>query len=72
MSNLADEEERKMILKQVEAELDSMTNEEIQQKIRLFDNNIRAMNSEVTKINFDISQSKARIIENEEKIKLNK
>lgn len=49
-----------------------MTSEEVQQKIRLFENNIRAMNSEVTKINFDISQSKARILENEEKIKLNK
>ena len=49
-----------------------MTNDEIQQKIRLFDNNIRAMNGEVTKINFDINQSKAKILENEEKIKLNK
>lgn len=49
-----------------------MSNEQIEQKIRIFENNIRAMNGEDVKLNYDINQTKARIIENQEKIKLNK
>lgn len=52
--------------------LSGMNGDEMAQKVRLFENNIRAMNSEVIKINYDINQNKARILENEDKIKLNK
>jgi len=38
----------------------------------MFENNIRAMNGEDVKLNYDINQTKARIMENQEKIKLNK
>ncbi len=72
MSGESEENDRETRMKEMELTLAGMNGDEMAQKVRLFENNIRAMNSEVIKINYDINQAKARILENEDKIKLNK
>eukprot|EP00828_Plagiopyla_frontata_P008693 TRINITY_DN1438_c0_g1_i1.p1 TRINITY_DN1438_c0_g1~~TRINITY_DN1438_c0_g1_i1.p1 ORF type:complete len:465 (+),score=95.88 TRINITY_DN1438_c0_g1_i1:127-1521(+) len=55
------------ILRQVE----HLTNDELQQRIRIFESNIRAMKQEQTKYNSDIKKVTGKIKENKDKIKMN-
>eukprot|EP00743_Colponemidia_sp_Colp-15_P000215 GILK01000249.1.p1 GENE.GILK01000249.1~~GILK01000249.1.p1 ORF type:complete len:454 (-),score=98.84 GILK01000249.1:101-1402(-) len=48
------------------------SNDEIQQRIRLLENEIKYMKSEATRMSHEITSQKERINENNEKIKLNK
>ncbi|TYZ60631.1 hypothetical protein PybrP1_004888 [[Pythium] brassicae (nom. inval.)] len=49
-----------------------MSNEELRQRIRLLDNDIRIMRSDIQRINHESNSQRERIKENNEKIKLNK
>ena len=49
-----------------------MTNEQIRQRIKLLDNDIRIMRSEENRINHESNAQRERIKDNKEKIKLNK
>lgn len=54
------------------AELASLTDDEIANRMKMFDSNIRAMKGEEKRINHEIKVAHGRIKENNEKIKLNK
>ena len=56
----------------LDPEILQMSNDELQQRIRLLDNDIRIMRSDVQRINHQSSSQRDRIKENNEKIKLNK
>ncbi|GMI03520.1 hypothetical protein TrLO_g6364 [Triparma laevis f. longispina] len=56
----------------VDADLLSMSNDDIQTRIRLLDNDIRIMKSDIQRINHETLNQKEKIKENQEKIKLNK
>ena len=56
----------------MDAEILSMNNDELTQRIRLLDNDIRIMRSDVQRITHESSNQKQRIKENNEKVKLNK
>lgn len=49
-----------------------MSNEELRQRIRLLDNDIRIMRSDIQRINHESNSQRERIKENNEKVKLNK
>lgn len=49
-----------------------MSNDDIQTRIRLLDNDIRIMKSDIQRINHETLNQKEKIKENQEKIKLNK
>jgi 26S proteasome regulatory subunit T5 len=49
-----------------------MSNDEIRQRIRLLDNDIRIMRSDIQRINHESNAQRERIKENKEKVKLNK
>jgi len=55
-----------------EAELAGMSNEDIIQRTRLLENNIRVMVSDQRRIKHETAQMKAKIKENVDKVKLNK
>ncbi|KAF0688108.1 Aste57867_20269 [Aphanomyces stellatus] len=57
---------------EIEPEILSMTNDELKQRIRLLDNEIRIMRSDITRINHESQSQRERIKENNEKVKLNK
>lgn len=57
---------------ELEIECDSLTNEEIKQRIRALDNEVRIMKSDVSNIKHDAATQVAHIKDNKEKIKLNK
>jgi len=57
---------------QIDQEILEMSAEEIRQRIRLLDNNIRIMRSDMQRINHETNSQKEKIKENNEKIKLNK
>lgn len=50
----------------------SLPKEEIMQRVRLLDNEIRIMRSDIQRITHESSSQKERVKENKEKIKLNK
>ncbi|EWM30258.1 26s protease regulatory subunit 6a-a [Nannochloropsis gaditana] len=56
----------------LDAEIMQMSSEEIRQRIRLLDNEIRIMKSDITSIDADSEGQRKRIKENLDKIKLNK
>ena len=56
----------------MDVEILSMNNDELTQRIRLLDNDIRIMRSDVQRITHESSNQKQRIKENNEKVKLNK
>eukprot|EP00519_Triparma_laevis_P010424 CAMPEP_0182499372 /NCGR_PEP_ID=MMETSP1321-20130603/7573_1 /TAXON_ID=91990 /ORGANISM="Bolidomonas sp., Strain RCC1657" /LENGTH=448 /DNA_ID=CAMNT_0024703555 /DNA_START=42 /DNA_END=1388 /DNA_ORIENTATION=+ len=56
----------------VDADLLAMSNDDIQTRIRLLDNDIRIMKSDIQRINHETLNQKDKIKENQEKIKLNK
>jgi len=56
----------------LEAELATMSADQIYQRARLLDNEIRVLKDEATRLSLDQSASKDKIKENHEKIKLNK
>ncbi|KAH9262435.1 hypothetical protein BASA82_000503 [Batrachochytrium salamandrivorans] len=66
------EEEEDQQAKDVGQEILSKTPEEIRQRAKMLENEIRIMNSELSRINRDNQSTLARIAENKEKIKLNK
>uniref|UniRef100_A0AAV1V8N9 AAA+ ATPase domain-containing protein n=1 Tax=Peronospora matthiolae TaxID=2874970 RepID=A0AAV1V8N9_9STRA len=49
-----------------------MSNDELRQRIRLLDNDIRIMRSDIQRINHESNSQRERIKENNEKVKLNK
>lgn len=49
-----------------------MSNDELRQRIRLLDNDIRIMRSDIQRINHESHAQRERIKENNEKVKLNK
>ncbi|CAI5735260.1 unnamed protein product [Hyaloperonospora brassicae] len=49
-----------------------MSNDELRQRIRLLDNDIRIMRSDIQRINHESNSQRERIKENHEKVKLNK
>jgi 26S proteasome regulatory subunit T5 len=53
-------------------EILAMTNEQLRQRIKLLDNDIRIMRSEESRINHESNTQRERIKDNKEKIKLNK
>ncbi|RHY84043.1 hypothetical protein DYB35_013846, partial [Aphanomyces astaci] len=57
---------------EIEPEILGMTNDELKQRIRLLDNEIRIMRSDITRINHESQTQRERIKENNEKVKLNK
>ena len=57
---------------QLDDEILAMTNEQIRQRIKLLDNDIRIMRSEENRINHESNAQRERIKDNKEKIKLNK
>ncbi|CEG50156.1 26s protease regulatory subunit 6a [Plasmopara halstedii] len=57
---------------QLDPEILLMSNEELRQRIRLLDNNIRIMRSDIQRINHESNSQRERIKENNEKVKLNK
>jgi 26S proteasome regulatory subunit T5 len=57
---------------EMDKEILTMTNEEVRQRVKLLDNDIRIMRSEVQRITHDTQTQRDRIKENNEKIKLNK
>ncbi|KDO20506.1 26S protease regulatory subunit 6A A [Saprolegnia parasitica CBS 223.65] len=57
---------------EIEPEILSMTNDELKQRVRLLDNEIRIMRSDITRINHESASQRERIKENNEKVKLNK
>jgi len=54
------------------SQLDGKTDDEVANRIKLFESNIRAMKNEEKRIGHEIKNQQARIKENQEKIKLNK
>ncbi|GMH73415.1 hypothetical protein TrRE_jg10570 [Triparma retinervis] len=56
----------------VDNEINSMSNEDILTRIRLLDNDIRIMRSDVQRINHESANQKDKIKENLEKVKVNK
>ncbi|DAZ94984.1 TPA: hypothetical protein N0F65_000616 [Lagenidium giganteum] len=56
----------------VEPEILLMSNDELRQRIRLLDNDIRIMRSDIQRINHESNSQRERIKENNEKVKLNK
>jgi len=57
---------------ELDQEVLQMSNEEIRQRIRLLDSDIRVMRSEVQRITHESNSQRERIKENKEKVKLNK
>ncbi|RHY30747.1 hypothetical protein DYB32_006213 [Aphanomyces invadans] len=57
---------------EIEPDILGMTNDELKQRIRLLDNEIRIMRSDITRINHESQTQRERIKENNEKVKLNK
>lgn len=73
MSSTANTEETKQPEEPViDPEILAMSNDELQQRIRLLDNDIRIMRSDCQRITHESNSQKDRIKENNEKIKLNK
>lgn len=62
----------KEILETFGEEFSQMTTQEIEQRCRLLENEIRVFRNEKARINHDESTMKEKIRENNEKIKLNK
>jgi 26S proteasome regulatory subunit T5 len=57
---------------EVVAELNRMTDEEIMNRIRMYENNVKAMRNEEKIVKHETAQVQAKIKENQDKIKLNK
>lgn len=57
---------------ELDPEILLMSNEELRQRIRLLDNDIRIMRSDIQRINHESNSQRERIKENNEKVKLNK
>lgn len=49
-----------------------MTNDEIKQRIRAFDNEVRIMKSDMNRIKHEAKEQLAHVKDNKEKVKLNK
>lgn len=56
----------------LEPEILLMSNDELRQRIRLLDNDIRIMRSDIQRINHESNSQRERIKENTDKVKLNK
>mmetsp|Transcript_27010 Transcript_27010/g.87470 ORF Transcript_27010/g.87470 Transcript_27010/m.87470 type:complete len:96 (-) Transcript_27010:1852-2139(-) len=57
---------------ELESEMMSMSIDEIRQRSRLVENDVRIMRSEIQRIKHESESQKERIKENQDKIKLNK
>ena len=71
-SKAMDVEEKKDDEVELDPEIFQMSNDELQQRIRLLDNDIRIMRSDVQRITHESNSQRERIKENNEKVKLNK
>jgi 26S proteasome regulatory subunit T5 len=56
----------------LEAQIAELNTEQIQGRIRMFDNNIRVMKSESARLQHELTAKQAMIKDNNEKIKMNK
>jgi len=56
----------------LEAELVGMSNDEIRQRIRAFDNEVRIMRSDMNRIKHEEKEQKAHVKDSREKVKMNK
>lgn len=57
---------------QMEAQITSLSNDQLQQRIRILDSNVRIMKHEANRLTHEVTGAKEKIKENHEKIKQNK
>ena len=56
----------------LEAEIAGMSNDEIRQRIRAFENEVRIMRSDINQIKQEEKEQKLHVKDNREKVKMNK